>query len=227
MSGTKVPRDPNLSPELRRFLDDLSRLADTLNAAANAPASASYVTLGTDTTLTSERVLTAGSGIGVTDAGAGSTVTVSVAAGAVLQVLQNTYATSADLNPDIPLDDTAPTSSEGTEVLTQAITLANAANKVMAQVNVWGAVDTINTALIVALFNGTTCIQVASHTFATTNFPACISFNVLETPGSVGPHTYSVRVGPSTGIGRLNGSAVARQYGGAAKSTLTLMEIKG
>jgi hypothetical protein len=37
MAGSKVPRDPNISPEVRRFLDDLARLADTLNAADNAP----------------------------------------------------------------------------------------------------------------------------------------------------------------------------------------------
>lgn len=46
----------------------------------DAPVSASYVTLGTDGTLTSERVLTAGTGISVTDAGAGSTVTVATSA---------------------------------------------------------------------------------------------------------------------------------------------------
>lgn len=43
-----------------------------------APTSASYVTLGTNGTLTNERVLTEGTGIGVTDGGAGSTVTVAI-----------------------------------------------------------------------------------------------------------------------------------------------------
>jgi hypothetical protein len=41
-----------------------------------APTGASYVTLATDATLTSERVLTAGTGITITDGGAGSTVTI-------------------------------------------------------------------------------------------------------------------------------------------------------
>lgn len=43
---------------------------------AVAPSNAQFVTLATDTTLTSERVLTAGAGVTLTDAGAGSTVTV-------------------------------------------------------------------------------------------------------------------------------------------------------
>ena len=42
-----------------------------------APTTASYVTLGTDATLTNERVLTAGANIGIVDGGPGSTVTIS------------------------------------------------------------------------------------------------------------------------------------------------------
>lgn len=43
-----------------------------------APTGASYVTLGTNGTLTDERVLTAGHGVDLVDAGAGSTITVDV-----------------------------------------------------------------------------------------------------------------------------------------------------
>lgn len=45
-----------------------------------APTTASYLTLGTNATLTNERVLTAGADITLTDAGAGSTLTVGVTA---------------------------------------------------------------------------------------------------------------------------------------------------
>lgn len=44
-------------------------------ASGGAPGDATYVTLSTNGTLTDERVLTAGSGISITDGGAGSTVT--------------------------------------------------------------------------------------------------------------------------------------------------------
>lgn len=46
-----------------------------------APVTASYVVIGTDATLTNERVLTAGSGISITDGGAGSTVTIAATGG--------------------------------------------------------------------------------------------------------------------------------------------------
>ncbi len=47
-----------------------------LSAGSASSSTASYVTMATDSSLTSERVLTAGSGITITDAGAGNTVTV-------------------------------------------------------------------------------------------------------------------------------------------------------
>jgi hypothetical protein len=46
-----------------------------------APTNATYVTLSNDATLTDERVLTAGSGISIVDAGAGSTITISATGG--------------------------------------------------------------------------------------------------------------------------------------------------
>lgn len=145
----------------------------------------------------------------------------------VLQVLQNNYATNAALQVAIPLDDTVPTNTEGTEVLSQAITPTDNNNRVLAQVNVWGAVGTGNSVLIVALFRGTTCINVASNTFTTANFPACVSMAYLDSPASSAAQTYTVRVGPSSTavVVRLNGSAVGRQFGGAASSTLTLTEV--
>jgi hypothetical protein len=162
----------------------------------------------------------------LTSNGAGADPTYqAVPAQTILQCLQTTYTTNADLSTTIPLDDTVPTSTEGTEVLSQAITPADNTNKVLVIVHVWGAVNTANSAMITVLFRGSTAIQVASHTFASTNFPACVSFAFLDSPASASAQTYSVRVGANTGIVRLNGSTAARQYGGAASSTLTLMEV--
>lgn len=50
------------------------------SAASNAPADATYVTLSANGTLSAERVLTAGTGITLTDGGANSTVTVATTA---------------------------------------------------------------------------------------------------------------------------------------------------
>lgn len=62
-------------------MDARTRLIELIQAYAGgggAPTNATYVTLSTNGTLTNERVLTAGTGITLTDAGAGSTITVAV-----------------------------------------------------------------------------------------------------------------------------------------------------
>lgn len=56
-------------------LASLQTIASGLGA---APDSASFVTIGTSASLSGERVLTAGTGLSITDGGAGSTVTVAV-----------------------------------------------------------------------------------------------------------------------------------------------------
>lgn len=55
----------------------LAGIDDALATAGGAPETAQYLTLATDATLTSERVLTAGTNISFTDGGAGSTLTIS------------------------------------------------------------------------------------------------------------------------------------------------------
>lgn len=57
---------------------DTVTIAATGGGGSGAPTGASYVVLGTDVDLTAERVLTAGTAIGLTDGGAGSTLTVAV-----------------------------------------------------------------------------------------------------------------------------------------------------
>ena len=142
---------------------------------------------------------------------------------ATLQALQATYGTNANLTTALPIDDTVPTSSEGTQVLSQAITLASSANKVLIEVSLWGRA---NAPWGAALFRRTTCLQAQAQLLEEDDMGGLIVFDLLDTPGSVGPHTYSVRAGAHGGATlRLNGNETARRFGGASKCTLTLREI--
>lgn len=62
-------------------LQDLSDFTGGGSIITGAPTNATYVTLGTNGTLSAERVLTAGTGIALDDAGAGSTATIRIADG--------------------------------------------------------------------------------------------------------------------------------------------------
>jgi len=145
----------------------------------------------------------------------------------VLQVLQDNYTTNVHLTTQIPSDNTTPTSSEGTEVLSQAVTLADAANKVLVEFSAFGATSTTNGAILWAIFRGTTCIQAGKVATFSANDELSVVGDFLDTPGSVGPHTYSVRVGPSGAYAvRLNGDTANALFGGAASATLTVSEVK-
>jgi hypothetical protein len=61
-----------------KAIDSVGNVTDLFTAGSGAPANSQYVTLSTDGTLSNERVLTAGTGISLTDAGAGSTVTAAI-----------------------------------------------------------------------------------------------------------------------------------------------------
>ena len=82
--------------------DGNGQLSFVAQGGGGAPTDARYVTLSTDATLTQERVLTAGTDIGITDNGAGSTVVISFTGssggGAPTDAQYVTLATDGDLS---------------------------------------------------------------------------------------------------------------------------------
>lgn len=149
--------------------------------------------------------------------------------GTILQCVQNTYVTSTNLSSVIPWDDTTPTNTEGTQVLSQAITPATTSNKIFCAVSLQVQNDNGggNGANIVSLFRGSTCINARWSVGVGT-----VPIDYLDSPSTTSSTTYSVRVGPDDGAAviRLNGTTNAggaRKFGGISAATLTLMEIKG
>ena len=227
MAGTKVPRDPNISQEMRRFLDDLSRLADTLNTAG-------YATIASPVFTGDPTAPTPTPGDNDTSVATTAFVTAAVAASPqiVRQVLQDTYTTNTDIDGAtaanrIPLDDTIPQSGEGVEILSQAITPADNTNKVLCSVYVNGAVSAGPNTFSVALLRGTTCIQAfPASCFAADRHMVC-AFDFLDSPASASAQTYSVRVGPAGAfVLRMNGTTGSPVFGGVCACTLTLTEIE-
>lgn len=128
------------------------------------------------------------------------------------------YTANANLTTVIPVDDTIPTSSEGTQILSQAVVVDNATQRVRLRFQGMGAVSSADW-ITVALFQGSTCIA------ATTEYEANGAQRMLSAekevlPGAAGTYTFTVRVGAALGTARLNGNASARNFGGVAVSTL-------
>jgi hypothetical protein len=75
------------------------------------------------------------------------------------------------------------------------------------------------------MFRGSVCIG-ARGTTVGADLIDLIEFDVEDTPGSVGPHTYSVRVGPHIGATvYVNGRSSGRLFGGQSRATLFVEEV--
>lgn len=139
------------------------------------------------------------------------------------------YASNADLTTAIPYDDTIPQVTEGTEILSAAITPKTTTNKVRIIANIAGAQSgSANVYLGVAVFvNGGANAIVAKAMHMPNNSQGsheCV-IDFEHSPASVSTQTYTVRVGLNTGTVRLNGTTSGRIYGGAQVCTITLQEI--
>ena len=172
-----------LSGSLTRLTDDTSYLVAgdnititsasngqvTITGATKAPVDATYVVFSSNSTLTSERIITAGSGITITDGGAGGSLTIAATGGGTGDVvgpasatdnavvrfdlttgklIQNSAVTIADTTGNI----TTPgdIAVNGGDITTTAATF-NIANTNATTLNVGGAASSINMGLSTAL----------------------------------------------------------------------------
>lgn len=127
---------------------------------------------------------------------------------------------------DIPDDNTTPTNTEGTEIYSQAITLASASSKVLIQSGFNLGMSGGQRA-VASLFRGSTNIGTVVLRDGTSTMQT-INFNILDEPSTAGSVTYSIRVGRGTAGGTVyyNQEHSGAKYNGAMALTgATLMEI--
>ena len=128
----------------------------------------------------------------------------------------------------IPLDDTIPQNTEGTEFYTLAITPTSATNKLLIEVrlNVSYSVIAFVTA---ALFQNTTAGALcAGYTpISASNYKGQVSLRHEMVAGTTSATTFKVRAGGHTaGTVTINGASGARELGGVLISSLRISEIK-
>jgi hypothetical protein len=127
----------------------------------------------------------------------------------------------------IPLDDTIPQISEGTEIITRAITPANASNTLEITANVM-LTSSVSAHVSMALFVDSTTDAIAAITQAVgnTSFVESVTLRFRVAAGSTTARTYRLRVGPnSAATVTINGQAGTRIFGGVAISSLTITEF--
>lgn len=151
-----------------------------------------------------------------------------VPVGSLVQSIANTTSAVSTGTTVIPYDDTIPQSTEGDQVLSQAITPQSATNIIEIAVVVYASIST-QQHLIAAIFQDATAnaLTAVAHHTAATNGGAVITMITRVVAGTTASTTFKVRVGTEgAGTTTINGASAARKFGAIGKSTITLREYK-
>lgn len=147
-------------------------------------------------------------------------------AGSVLQVVHAQSGTFASTTSIIPIDNTIPQNTEGTEFLTASITPTSATSILLITVTSFFGTSPGNW-LLAALFQDSIVNALATAvTYMPTNTAgATTSLAYSMTAGSTNATTFKLRYGPGTaGTCYINGSTVGFANG-TLRTTITITEI--
>lgn len=152
-------------------------------------------------------------------------------AGSVVQVVNYQTGEVATGTTAIPLDDTIPQNTEGTEFMTLAITPKSTTNKLLITVTAHLSHSGDYQEVVAALFQDSIANALAVGRGETAvsggTDIAPITFSYYMTAGTTSAITFKIRGGSSTGATiTFNGAGGARKYGGVMMSSITITEIK-
>jgi len=212
----------------------LNNIGGTLSVAKGgtnltAVGSANQV-MGVNAAGTALEYKTIAAGTGITVAHTANTVTITNNSKSIAQLIPSAI-TAATGSTTIPVDNTPPLNTEGTQVWSGTITPTATTSTVRIEVCTNVGVDANQAFVTVALFRGTTCIAVKSAAAIGAGLASAVqqaaSLNLCfyDTPATTSAVTYSVRVGSSTGNWYFGRSAVAT-YNGLASGQVVLTEFR-
>ena len=150
------------------------------------------------------------------------------AGGLVVQVVTTQTGAVASNTGTIPHDDTIPTSSEGAQFMTLAITPTSASNRLIIIMHAkLGSSARLNERIL-CLFqdSGSAALAVQSSRQGTQNEAAnIISLLHSMIAGTTSATTFKMRAGSGAGTTTFNGNSGSREFGGAGASSITIMEV--
>lgn len=147
----------------------------------------------------------------------------------VVQVVNYSTGEVATGNTQIPIDDTIPQNTEGTEFMTLAITPTNASNYLKINTTLYIASNTAGRSIAAALFQDTNADALAAGVQYVGNDAVIITLDMTHymVAGTTSSTTFKVRAGPGAAATiTFNGFGGNRKFGGIMASQMTITEIK-
>jgi hypothetical protein len=151
--------------------------------------------------------------------------------GSVLQVVNYSFGTYTNTTAQIPIDNTIPQNTEGTELMTVSITPTSSSNKLIIDVLVNACNDNSGRSQTIALFQDSTANALnASWAYQPSGGTVPMSQMIIKhymTAGTTSSTTFKVRYGPSSlTTFAVNGDG-SQKFGGVFISSITITEVKG
>lgn len=142
--------------------------------------------------------------------------------------IQTTSARVID-STGIPADDSIPTSSEGTEVLTITYDRQSATSTLIIECGTFVSAAAGESDIILALFQdaGASAISVTSTSIASGQYKGFMSITHYMTSGATGNTTFKIRFGSDGGTtSYVNGDGGSRSFGGVANTYIKVTELE-
>jgi hypothetical protein len=149
--------------------------------------------------------------------------------GIAIQVVSTSFTAVSTGTTTIPLDDTIPQITEGTEFMTQAITPKSTSNVLVIEALSYVATGTSAKNITSALFQDATsnALAVSAVNQQTANNPFMIPLRHTMSAGTTSSTTFRIRIGADAAATvTFNGASATRQFGAITKSSMKITEYK-
>lgn len=149
-------------------------------------------------------------------------------AGVVIDRAYGEYAANADLTTVLPVDDTIPQNTEGTQIISISFTPKFITSRLRLRFQGQLSADTVPVGGAAAIFSSASAdaLQARNVSLSAVGSSYLMALEHEYVPGVITALTFSVRVGPSAAANlRLNGHSTGRFFGGVSRATFVIEEI--
>lgn len=147
--------------------------------------------------------------------------------GAIIDSAYAEYLVNTATTAVIPVDDTIPQNTEGTEIMSVSITPKTTTNKLRVRFEGNAAASAADNIVVAVFVNSNANASAVSRvTSSAANFSCQLVMEAEFVPGATTAQTIHIRVGTGSGSSlAFNGSSSGRIFGGAARTTLVVEEV--